>query len=110
MYIATGVNIIPKKYKKNCPHLKNLPPFLSNSSIPNGIEKGIILTPVFMMLKYRYLVSSLLLNELSAQLQVTLHFKMAMSESQPYPQSFVGSSMNWISMFLILKTEYFQFP
>ena len=31
--------------KKICPQLNNLPPFLSNSSIPNGIEKGIILTP-----------------------------------------------------------------
>jgi len=31
--------------KKICPQLKNLPPFLSNSSIPNGFEKGIILTP-----------------------------------------------------------------
>jgi len=32
-------------FKKICPHLKNLPPFLSNLSIPNGIEKGIIWTP-----------------------------------------------------------------
>ena len=63
-----------------------------------------------MMLKYRYMVSSLLLNELSAYLKVTLHVKMAISDSQQYPQSFVGSSIYWISMFLILKTEYVQFP
>jgi len=32
-------------FQKILPPIKNLPPFLSNLSIPNGIEKGIILTP-----------------------------------------------------------------
>jgi len=34
-------------FKKICPQLKNLAPFHSNLSIPNGIEKGIILTPEY---------------------------------------------------------------
>ena len=39
--------ILTYHLKKICPQLKNFPPFLSNLSIPNGIEKGIILTPDF---------------------------------------------------------------